>query len=335
MVSGHSLAELEAAAELVHRTLPLTPQFHWPLLSQRAGCEVWVKHENHTPLGAFKVRGGLVYMDWLRQEHPHVTGVITATRGNHGQSVAFAARQFGVRAKIVVPHGNSREKNAAMRALGAELIEHGHDFQAASEHAAQLAETYSLHRVPSFHPLLVRGVASYALEFFRGCRALDAVYVPVGMGSGICGLMAARDALGLKTEIIGVVSRGAPAYALSFAAGHPVATERADTFVDGVACRQPDALAVEAICRGAARVIQVSDAEVAAAMCALYQDTHNLAEPAVAAAFAGLMQEREQMKHRKVGVVLTGANLDLEVFREVLNSCPDESAKRLVWQQTR
>lgn len=314
-------AELETAAELVYRTLPHTPQFHWPLLSQRAGCEVWVKHENHTPVGSFKVRGGLVYMDWLRREHPHVTSVITATRGNHGQSVAFAAARCGLRATIVVPYGNSREKNAAMRALDAELIEHGHDFQAASEHAAQLAEAETRHRVPSFHPLLVRGVASYALEFFRACPQLDAVYVPIGQGSGICGLIAARDALGLKTEIIGVVSRGAPCYALSFAARRPVATERADTFVDGVACRQPDPLAVEAICRAAARVIQVDDEAVAGAMRALYQDTHNLAEPAGAIAFAGLMQERERMKLRKVGVILTGSNVDLEVFRAVLGDC--------------
>lgn len=318
----NSLAELETAAALVHRVVPPTPQFHWPLLSQRAGCEVWVKHENHTQVGAFKIRGGLVYMDWLRREQQHVSGVIAATRGNHGQSIAFAAQKNGLRAKVVVPHGNSREKNAAMRALGADLIEHGHDFQAAYEFATHLAETEALHRVPSFHPLLVLGVASYALELFRGCPALDAVYVPVGMGSGICGLMAARDALGLKTEIIGVVSSGAPAYALSFAAGSPVTTERADTFVDGVACRQPDPQAVEAICRGATRVIQVSDAEVADAMRALYQDTHNLAEPAGAIAFAGLMREREQMQRRKVGVVLTGANVDLEVFREVLKKTP-------------
>ena len=325
----HSLVELETAAKQVYRTLAPTPQFHWPLLSQRAGCEVWVKHENHTPVGAFKVRGGLVYLDWLRHEHPRLSGVIAATRGNHGQSIAFAARQSGLRATIVVPYGNSREKNAAMRALGAELIEQGHDFQAAYEHAAQLAEAEALPRVPSFHPLLVRGVASYALEFFRACPFLTAVYVPIGQGSGICGLMAARDALGLKTDIIGVVSRGAPAYALSFLARRPVATERADTFIDGVACRQPDPQAVEAICRGAARVIQVSDAEVSAAMRAFYQDTHNLAEPAGAAAFAGLMQEREQMKSRRVGVVLTGANVDLEVFREVLNSCLQESANAL------
>jgi threonine dehydratase len=315
-----SRTQLQQAAELVYRTLAPTPQYEWPLLSARLGCEVWVKHENHTPLGAFKIRGGLVYMNWLKETHPEVRGVIAATRGNHGLSVAFGAKRAGLTARIVVPFGNSREKNAGMRALGAELIEHGHDFQAAYGEAKRLAAAEGLHLVPSFHPLLAQGVATYALEFFGACPNLHTVYVPIGLGSGICGLMAARDALGLRTEIVGVVAERAPAYALSFQAGRPVATERADTFVDGVACRQPEPVAVAAILRGAARVLCVSEAAVKDAMRALYQDTHNLAEPAGAAALAGLMQEQERMAGRRPGVVLSGSNVDLEVYREVLGS---------------
>ena len=313
-----TLAELQSASDQVHRVLPPTPQFEWPLLSARAGCAVWVKHENHLPVGAFKVRGGLVYLDWLRREHPEVRGVISATRGNHGQSVAFAAARHGISATLVVPHGNSREKNAAMRALGATLIEHGADFQDANEHATRLAAETGWHRVPSFHPLLVLGVATGSLEFLRGCPKLDTVYVPIGMGSGVCAMIAARDALGLRTEVVGVVSRGAPAFALSFAAGHVMTTEGAVTFVDGVGCRKPEAAAVEAICQGVARVIQVDDASVAAAMVALYQDTHNLAEPAGAIALAGLLNEQERLAGKRAGFILTGGNVDREVFQTVL-----------------
>jgi threonine dehydratase len=313
-----SLAEIEAAATVVYRTMPPTPQYCWPLLSEAVGTEVWVKHENHTPLGAFKVRGGLLYLEWLKRERPEVAGVIAATRGNHGQSVAFAARRFGLRARIVVPHGNSREKNAAMRAHGAELVEFGHDFQAAYDEARQMAAREGFHLAPSFGPLLVKGVATYALEFFRACPNLHTVYVPIGLGSGICGLITVRDLLRLPTEIVGVVAEGAPAYALSFAAGHPVETAAADTFVDGVACRQPDPAALAIILQGAARVVQVSDEAVREAMRLLYRATHNLAEPAGAAALAALLQERQQMAARRVGIVLTGANVDLEVFRSVL-----------------
>jgi threonine dehydratase len=313
-----SLSELDARAGLIYRTLPPTPQIRWPLLCARAGAEVWVKHENHTLLGAFKVRGGLVYMDETRRRHPDIAGVIAATRGNHGQSVAFAAARAGLKAVIVVPHGNSREKNQAMRALGAELIEHGTDFQDAFEHAARLAHEKSLHFVPSFDRALVAGVASYALELFRGTPALDAAYVPIGMGSGICGLISARDALGLRTEIIGVTAAGAPAYALSFEAGRPVATASAATIADGMACRTPDPEALEAILRGAARVVQVSEAEIRAAMRYLFTDTHNTAEGAGAAAVAALMKERRRMQGRRVAVVLTGGNVDRETFANVL-----------------
>src|SRR5580658_7468940 len=256
--------------------MPPTPQYCWPLLSARAGAEVWVKHENHTPVGAFKLRGGLVYMEELLQREAQVTGVIAATRGNHGQSVAFAASRAGLRSVIVVPHGNSREKNAAMRALGAELIEHGHDFQEALEYAAGLAAREGLHFVPSFHDALVRGVASCAIELFDAVPALDAVYVPIGMGSGICGTIAARDALGLSTEIVGVVAASAPAYALSFAAGCAVSAEVAPTLADGMACRVPDPSALEAMQAGVARLVTVEESEIRSAMRHLFTDTHNL-----------------------------------------------------------
>ncbi|HEX3501154.1 MAG TPA: threonine dehydratase, partial [Stellaceae bacterium] len=278
-----TLAQLEAAADLVHVVMPATPQFCWPLLAARAGAEVWVKHENHTPIGAFKLRGGLVYMADLRKSAPEIEGVISATRGNHGQSVALAARRHGLTATIVVPHGNSREKNAAMRALGAELVEHGSDFQAAAEHAAELAETRRLHFVRSFDERLVAGVASYALELLHGVSDLDTVYVPIGLGSGICGMIAARDALGLKTRIVGVVASGAPSYALSFAAGKPVSTNSADTMADGLACRVPVPQASEIIRKGAERSLTVEDGEFRAAMRHLFTDTHNVAEGAGAA----------------------------------------------------
>jgi threonine dehydratase len=313
------LKTLEAAAQLVHRVIPPTPQICWPLVCQRAEAEVWVKHENHTVAGAFKVRGGLVYMEALKQREPWVAGVITATRGNHGQSVAFAAKRAGLRSVIVVPHGNSREKNAAMRALGAELIECGSDFQEAYEHAARLAQAERLHFVPSFDAALVAGVASYALELFSAVANFDAVYVPIGMGSGICGVIAVREALGLRTEVVGVVASGAPAYALSYAAGRPIATESALTIADGIACRVPDPEALEIIGKGASRVATVTDDEIGAAMRHLFSDTHNAAEGAGAAALAALLKERDRMRGRRVALILSGGNVDREVFAETLN----------------
>lgn len=313
-----SLDLLEAAAALVHGVFPPTPQIRWPLLCARTGAEVWVKHENHHPVGAFKVRGGIIYMDELRRWEPGVTGVIAATRGNHGQSIAFAASRVGLAATVVVPYGNSREKNSAMRALGAELIEHGADFQEAYEYSAELAAARQLHFVRAIHEALVRGVASYALELFRAVASLDAVYVPIGMGSGIWATIAVRDALGLKTEVIGVVAAGAPAYALSFAAGRPVEGSIPQTIADGMACRIPDAEAVEVILKGASRIVTVSEEEIQSAMRHLFSDTHNAAEGAGAAAFAALLQERERMRGRRVAVILTGGNVDREVFARVL-----------------
>jgi threonine dehydratase len=314
-----NLSELQSAAEVVYRAMPPTPQVAWPLLARRAGCEVWVKHENHTPIGAFKLRGGLVYMDALRRERPEVTGVIAATRGNHGQSIALAAARAGLSCVLAIPQGNSVEKNAAMEAFGAELAVEGHDFQAALEYARERAAADRLHFVESFDWRLVRGVGSYGLELFSAVPDLDAVYVPIGLGSGICGTMAARDALGLKTEIIGVCSEGAPCYALSFARGQPVSTNSADTLADGMACRVPVAEAVAAINKGVARVVTVTDEELKAAIRALYQDTHNLAEGAGAAALAALMQERGAMAGKKVGLVLSGGNVDIDLYARILS----------------
>jgi threonine dehydratase len=316
-MSLFALAEIENAAELVHAFLPATPQYAWPLLAGRTGAEVWVKHENHTPVGAFKVRGGITYMHALRRSAA-VGGVISATRGNHGQSLAFAARGAGIPLSIVVPQGNSAEKNAAMESLGAELIVHGRDFDEARAHAARIAQQRSLHMVPSFHPLLVKGVASYALELFRAVPRLDAVYAPIGLGSGICGLILVRDLLRLKTEIVGVVAAAAPALALSIAAGKSVTSETARTFADGMACREPDPEALAIIAKGAARVLCVTEDEIAAAIRTCFAATHNVAEGAGAAALAGLLQEAAAMRGRRVGLILSGGNIDSDVLREVL-----------------
>jgi threonine dehydratase len=313
-----SLDALEAAARQVHAVMPPTPQYQWPLLARRLGTELWVKHENHTPLGAFKVRGGIVYMAGLKASRPKLEGVIAATRGNHGQSIAFAARRAGLAATIVVPHGNSVEKNAAMRALGAELIEHGSDFQAALEHARALSAARGLFFVESFAPDLVRGVASYALELFRGAGALDTVYVPIGLGSGICGVIAARDALGLRTEVVGVCAERAAAYALSFAARKPVSTNSADTVADGMACRVPNADALPTIFKGAARIVTVSEEEIRAAMRHYFTDTHNVAEGAGAAPLAAALKERARNAGRRVALVLSGGNVDRATFAAIL-----------------
>lgn len=313
-----SLDEIESAAAIVQGAMPPTAQYAWPLLARRTGCETWVKHENHTPTGAFKVRGGLVFMDRLKRRSPGAGGVISATRGNHGQSIALAAARNGIAATIVVPYGNSVEKNAAMRAFGAELVEAGHDFDAAKDAAMKLAGERGLVMVPSFHRDLVAGVASYALELFRAAPPLDTVYVPIGLGSGICGTIAARDALGLKTKVVGVVSTEAPAYALSFTAGKVVATNSADTMADGMAVRGPDAEALEVILKGADRIVQVSDAEIGVAMRAYYEDTHQLTEGAGAAALAALLQERGRVAGQRVGLILSGGNIDRPVYLRVL-----------------
>ncbi len=312
------LSQIEAAAKLVHRFMPPTPQYSWPMLNQRAGCEVWVKHENHTPVGAFKVRGGIVYMDWLHRTHPEAKGVVSATRGNHGQSQAFAAGKFGLHPVVVVPFGNSREKNAAMRALGAELIEYGDDFHAADHHADDLARERGLFRMPSFDPVLIPGVATYGLELFRGAPALDAVFVPIGWGSGAVSLASVRNALGLKTKIIGVVSASAPTYALSMAAGRVVEQKSATRIADGVAISRAHADSLEILQRELERIDQVADDEVEDAIRAIFSDTHNVAEGAGAAALAALLKDREAWRGKRVGIILTGGNVDREVFARVI-----------------
>ncbi|WP_118135545.1 threonine dehydratase [Oceanicella sp. SM1341] len=313
-----TLSELDAAHALVAAQMPPSPQYAWPLLAEAAGAEVWLKHENHTPAGAFKIRGGITYIDWLRKAQPEVRGIITATRGNHGQSQARAASAAGLQPVVVVPHGNSAEKNAAMRGFGARLLEHGADFETARAEAERLAQAEGLSMVPSFHPELVRGVATCGLELLRAVPDLDTVYVPVGLGSGICGMIAARDALGHPARIVGVVAEGAPAARLSFEAGHPVATNTARTFADGIALRSADAAALAIYRAGAERLISVSDAEIAEAMRLIFRATHNLAEGAGAAALAGLMQERGRLAGRKVAAVLSGGNIDTPLFAEVL-----------------
>jgi threonine dehydratase len=309
------LRELERAHEVVGHAVPPTPAHAWPLLVERLGTSVVVKHENHTPIGAFKVRGGLVYLERLKRERPNTPGIISATRGNHGQSLAFAASRHGVPAVICVPHGNSVEKNRAMRAFGAELVEHGEDFEAARDEAVRRAQFVGLHMVPSFHPDLVLGVATYALELFRTAPDLDLLYVPIGQGSGICGCILARDLLGLKTEIVGVQSTGAPSYALSFAAGTVVTTEASNTMADGMATRIPDADAFAIIGKGASRIVQVSDDEVGTAIRAYWTDTHNLAEGAGAASLAAALQEKNKVRGKRVGLILSGGNIDFDLFR--------------------
>lgn len=315
-----SLPQIRDAQAVVYRHMPPTPQYTWPLLNQRLQAEAWVKHENHTPVGAFKLRGALVYMDWLKQSRPELAGVVAATRGNHGQGVGMAARLAGLRAVIVVPHGNSKEKNRAMLAQGVELVEHGDDFQESLEFARSLAVDLGFPMVDSFHERLVMGTATYALELFEGAPALDTVYVPIGLGSSICGVSAARNALGLKTKILGVVAAQSPSYALSFSQRAIVEAPSLTAIADGLACRTPNPQAMEVIWENVARIVQVSDQEIAAAMRAYYQDTHNLAEGAGAAALAGALQECRLKSGGRIGVVLTGGNVDREAYQAVLGA---------------
>ncbi len=313
-----TLHEIEAAKTLIRPLIRETPTYRWPLLEAELGCELWVKHENHTPVGAFKIRGGLVYMDELKRREPKVQGVIAATTGNHGQSIAFAARQNGLRAVIVVPHGNNPEKNAAMRSLGAELVEHGREFQEALEYSRELAAKEGLHAVPSFHPWLVRGVATYALEMFRSVGELEVVFVPIGLGSGFCGIAAAREALGLKTKIIGVVSEHAPAYALSYQRREFTEQTSTTTVAEGVACKTPNRDALAHVLAHAHDVVTVNDDEAVQAMREIIQATHNIAEGAGALAFAALQKHREAWRGQKVACVLTGGNASMAMLGRAL-----------------
>jgi threonine dehydratase len=318
MTAPFDLEDLAQATEVVRRHIPPTPQYEWPMLSAAAGSTVIVKHENHTPIGAFKVRGGLVYLDRLVRERKHVAGIVSATRGNHGQSLAFAGREYGRSVTIFVPHGNSVEKNASMRALGADVVEFGDDFQEALEQSVVVAAESGLEPVPPFHWDLVLGVATYAKELFDSAGALHTIYVPVGMGSGINAVIAVRDLMGLKTEVIGVVSENAPATKLSFAARALVTTESAATFVDGVAVRVPDEMSISGILGGAERVIAVSDDSVSEAMRLIYRTTHNVAESGGAIGLAGLLSETPSQRGDRSAFVLSGGNVDTGQFHTVL-----------------
>jgi threonine dehydratase len=315
-----TLTELRRATELVRTVMPPTPTYTWPLLNARSGAELWLKHENHSPVGAFKLRGATIYLDWLARENPSLTGVVAATRGNHGQGVALAAKRKGWTATVVVPFGNSREKNRAMKALGAELIEHGEDFQAANEYATELAAERGAHKIASFDRLLVLGTGTYALEMFESAPVLDTVYVPIGLGSSICGVAAAREALGLKTKIVGVVAKDSPAYALSFTAGKVVSHEARTKLADGLACRIPVEEALGVILQNVERIVEVSEESIANAMRAIYEDTHNVAEGAAAAAVAAVLSEPDRVRGKRVAAVITGGNVDREVFVEALET---------------
>jgi threonine dehydratase len=312
-----TLPELESVIPLVRASVPPTPQYAWPLLKERTGVEVVVKHENHTPIGAFKVRGGIVYLDRLKRARPQVQGIATATRGNHGQSLAFAGARVGVAVSIVVPRGNSIEKNAAMHSLGAELIEYGRDFDEAKDQAVHIANERGLEFAPSFHRDFVVGVATYAHELFMAVGDLDTVYVPIGLGSGICGVIGTRDALGRKTRVVGVVAVNADTYARSVAAGRSVPTSSALTFADGMAVRLPDAAALEVIQCGADRIVEVSDDEIAESIRIIFSTTHNCAEGAGAAALAALVKERELLHGRRAAVILSGQNIDRDWMKTV------------------
>jgi threonine dehydratase len=315
-----SLADIRLAGQVVYEHMQPTPQYRWPLLCERLDADVHVKHENQTPVGAFKIRGGLVYFAGLVNSGERPEGVISATRGNHGQSIGYASKLHGIPCTIVVPHGNSTEKNAAMRALGVRLIEHGDDFQESLEHAMTLAEQLDLHLVPSFHPLLIAGVATYALELFNAVANLEVVYVPIGLGSGICGMIAARDALGLNTRIVGVVSAHATAYSQSFRSGRLVESPVSTQLADGMACRTPQPEALRVIAGGAERIVEVTDDEVAEAMRLMFECTHNTCEGAGAAALAAALQEKPVNRGRKIAVVASGGNVDRNVFAQVLGS---------------
>jgi threonine dehydratase len=313
-----TIDEITAAAAIVRASMPATPAYAWPLLAARAGAEVVVKHENHTPTGSFKVRGGLVYLDGLRRAGLAPRGVVTATRGNHGQSVALAAARNGMPSLIVIPEGNSPEKNAAMEALGGELLTAGNDFDESRAIATRMADERGYHFVPPFHRDLVKGVATYALELFTSYTSLDVVYVPIGIGSGICGAITVRDLLGFKTEIVGVVAASAPAFALSFEAGHPVQTDTASTFADGLACRDPQRQALDIIKKGATRIVSVSEDEIAEAIRLYYTATHNLAEGAGAAPLAALLKEKHRYAGKRIGLILSGGNIDMPVLATIL-----------------
>lgn len=313
-------AQIKAASQTIYAAFGPTPQYRWATLSQQLGTDCWVKHENHTPVGAFKVRGGLTYFEHLRQTGTLPQEVVSATRGNHGQSIAYAAARHGVACTIVVPQGNSKEKNAAMQDLGAQLIEQGHDFQAAREHAQSLALERSAHLVPSYHPALVVGVATAWYEYLQAVPEMDILYVPIGLGSGACAALAAKQALGHKVKVVGVVSTHATTYADSIAAGQVVESPVSTVLADGMAVRRADPVALSILMQGLDRLVQVSDTQVAQAMREIYRGTHNLVEGAGAASFAAAWAEKDTLKGLQVGTILCGGNVDADLFCQVLQA---------------
>ena len=309
-----SLEEIQSAATIVAEHVRPTPQYKWPLLCQRCGTEVWVKHENHTAIGSFKIRGGLNY---LAKRRPN--SIISATRGNHGQSIAYAASKIGAVATIVMPYGNSKEKNAAMRALGAQLIEYGRDFDESLIHATSLGENSGAHFVPSFHRDLVVGVATYGLELFSAVENIDTVYVPIGLGSGICGVISAREALGLSTEIVGVVAEQADAYAQSFEQRQVIETQSSNTFADGIAVRVPNLDSLQIILDNVNRIVRISETEIAAAMRYFFTDTHNIVEGAGASTLAAALKDKQRNENKRIAVIASGGNVDTDVYRKILS----------------
>ncbi len=317
-MEGPSYDDVLRAREIVTRYLPRTPVFSYPALSERLGCELFIKHENHQPVGAFKVRGGINLLASLSPEE-RARGVISATRGNHGLSLAYAGRLFDTRVVLVVPHGNNPEKNDAMRAWGAELIEHGVDFDEARQHVEELARMQGLRYVHSANePLLIAGVGTYALELFEDVPRLDTVIVPVGLGSGICGTCLVRGELSPETRVIGVQAERAASIYLSWREKRIVTTDSADTIADGLATRVPAELTLELIWREVDDFVTVSEEGLARAIRDLLRYTHNLAEAAGAAGLAALDRLREQVEGTRVAIILTGGNIDAETLRSVL-----------------
>lgn len=307
------------ARELVMQHLRRTPTWSYPALSRELGCELFIKHENHQPIGAFKVRGGISLMASL-SDLERGRGVVAATRGNHGLSLAYAARLFGTRAVIVVPHGNNPEKNEAMRALGAELVEYGRDFDEACQQAERLVASQGLRYIHSAEePAMLAGVASLGIELFEDVPDLDYVFVPVGLGSGICGICLARGVLSPRTQVVGVQAERAPSIYLSWKQKRLVTTESADTFADGLATRVPAELTLEVIQRDVADFVAVGEGAIAWAIRDLLRYTHNLAEGAGAAPLAAIRERRDWVRGKRVAMIMSGGNIDTATLKRVLD----------------
>ncbi len=307
-----------AARKTVYRHLKPTPLIGHPLLSEWLGFPAWVKHENHNPTGSFKIRGGFNLVSHL-SESEKSRGVITATRGNHGQSVALACRTYGVRCVIAVPEGNNPEKNEAMKAFGSELLVHGRDFDEARERVEQIQAEQRLRYIHSANePLLVEGVGTYALEILEELPDVDCILVPVGGGSGISGVLTAVRAAAPKVQVIGVQAANAPSIYLSWKKGEKVTTDSADTMADGLATRVPFEMTFDIIHRYVDEVVTVTEEELMEAVFRIFQTTHNVAEGAGAATTAAAFKLRSRLAGKKVALVLSGGNITASLFQQVL-----------------